>query len=245
MKRSHVIIGVLIILASAGLIEYYTESRFPTREIPLVIVPELEIGKTHTFSYSREMQRVGTYSYTLSSKENGIYTMISNTDVSFEGNSIQLESSFMFDEKYSPQGYVLNVNQDGKENEIIITFQGGEAVSTVNFDNETITTSSDFPEGGLLAENNMPGPWEVLLLSAQMESGERYRAKVYIPQGGKTFNLEFYVNENPKTVRINGEDISCDLIQESKLDLRFYFYEGELMQMRNDDQDIIFTRLDG
>jgi len=115
-------------------------------------------------------------------------------------------------------------------------------ISKISFNNDTVTTSNEFPEGTFLVENNMPGLWEILLISSNMEQGQRYNAMVFIPQGGSLFNLEFYVNNDLQTLNLNGEQYSCTVIQESRLELRFYIYEGTLLQMRNENQDVIFTR---
>ena len=241
MKRSYAIAGILIILASTILIERYTDTRFPTLDYPLTGVPELEIGKTRTFSYTRAMDQVGTYSYTITGKEDGLYTMSSLTDVSFEGENILLESSFVFDENYRPQEYTLEVDQGGIKNEIQVTFTEGNVASIVNLENDTVTLSDEFPSTAFMTENNMPGHWEVLLISADLETGARYSAEVYIPQGGAMFDLEFYVQNDLQSITIGEEQFSCTVVQETTLDLRFYLYENELLQMRNDDQDIIFT----
>jgi hypothetical protein len=243
LKRSYVIAGVFIILASTFLIEYYTNTRFPTQEIIISNVPELEIGRVHTFSYEHELELVGTYSYTITSKQGDLYTLVSSTDVTVEAGSIQLESSFVFDEQYKPEEYILTVDQDGDINEFEVSFTGGNVVSNVTFANETVTLSEEFPEGAYLVENNMPGFWEILLLSSDLDIGARYTAQVYIPQGGTLFELEFYVQNDPQTITVEGKQLSCTIIQESKLDLKFYLYNGEMVQMRNNDQDIIFTRL--
>ena len=243
MKRSHAIAGIIIILASTFLIEYYTNRRFPTQDYPITGVPELEIGETHTFTYSRAFDQVGTYSYSITGKEGGLYTMVSNTDVSFEGQHILLDSHFVFDEDYRPHEYGLVVNQGGSTNEINVTFSDGNVVSMVTLENETVTLSDEFPSDAIMTENNMPGLWEILLISADLETGARYSTMVYIPQGGAMFELEFYVQNDPQTITIDGEQYSCTVVQENTLDLRFYLHEDELLQMRNDDQDLIFTRI--
>lgn len=243
MKRSYAVAGVIIILASTFLIEYYTNSRFPTLDYPLTGVPELEIGETRTFSYTRALDQVGTYSYTITGKEDGLYTMSSLTDVSLEGERILLESSFVFDEDYRPQDYNLVVAQGGATNEIQVTFSEGNVTLTVKLENDTVTLSDAFPSTAFMTENNMPGLWELLLISADLETGARYVAEVYIPQGGAMFDLEFYVQNDLQSIIFDGEPLSCTVVQETTLDLRFYLYEGELIQMRNDDQDLIFTRI--
>jgi hypothetical protein len=140
--------------------------------------------------------------------------------------------------------YRLKANQEGDVSHINVTIMGTQIVSTVSFSNETVVLTDDYVEGVVFTENNMPGLWELLLLSSDMESGGRYTVDTYIPQGGTVFELEFYVSPNTKTINIGEEQLECTLIQESTLNLRFYFYEGRLVQMRNDDQDLTFTLID-
>jgi len=243
LKRSHVVVGIIIILASTFLIEYYTNTRFPILDYPLTGVPELEIGETRAFSYTKAMDNVGTYSYTITSKEDGLFTMSSVTNISYAGENILLETRFEFDEAYRPKEYELIIMQGGETNEIQVAFSEGNVISTINLENETATLSDEFPSTAFMTENNMPGLWEILLISANLEQGARYSAEVYIPQGGAMFDLEFYVQNDPQSITVDGEQYNCIVIQETTLDLRFYMYEGELVQMSNIDLDLVFTRI--
>jgi hypothetical protein len=241
LKRIYIIAGVLLILGATFAIEYYTETRFPTQDLVIGGVPELEIGEKHTFSYRHEMDLVGYSDYTVIERDDDTYTVVCSTDVTDNDKRLQLMSIFLFDVQYTPEDYSLTVDHEGEINQINVTFTGSEIVSTITFANETVTLSDDYIERVLLTENNMPGLWELLLLSAELEAGERYTVDAYIPQGGAVFELEFYVNPNPQTINVDGENLSCTVIQESTLDLRFYFYEDQMVQMRNDDQDLTFT----
>ncbi len=245
MKRSYVILGVFLILASTFVIEYYTKSRFPTTPLEVTGVPELAIGETKEYTCIKELNPVGTYSYTVTGKSGGVYSMESLTDVSIEGNRLQLSSSFTFDEDYVPVHYMLTADQGGDTNEFDVTFSGGNVVSVLTLADESVTLSEEFPDGAILVENNMPGFWEILLQSSRLESGKRYSAKAYIPQGGTMFDLEFFVNEGTRTITIDGVELDCTLVQESSLSLSFYMYDGELVQMRDTGQDIIFQRVMG
>lgn len=245
MKRSYIIAGVFIILASTFLIEYYTNTRFPTQAMVISGVPELIIGVEHVFSYAHELEDVGTASYTITGRQGDYYTLVSSTDVSSDEGRIQLEGTYVFDTQFNPESYSLHVDHEGEVNDIEVVFTGGNVVSTVSLENDTVTLSEEFPEGAVLLENNMPGFWEILLLSTDLEMGARYKIQAYIPQGGAVFDLEFYVQNDPKTITVEGEQLSCTVIQETTLDLRFYLFEGEMVQMRNIDQDNIFTRLSG
>lgn len=241
MKRIQVVAGILLILGATLAIEWYTETRYPTQDLMLTGVPDIEVGEKRSFSYLHELELVGSTSYTLVEREDNIHTLVCSTEVTNDGKRLELESSLIFDELYNPIDYSLNVDQDGDINQINVTFTDNQIISTITFSGETVTLTDDYTGNVLLTENNMPGFWELLLLSAELESGERYVVDAYIPQGGKVFELKFYVNPNPQTISVNGEYIRCNVIQESTLDLRFYFYEGRMVQMRNDDQDLTFT----
>ncbi len=241
MKHIYVVAGILLILGATFAIEWYTDSRFPTEDLVITGVPELEIGATKTFSYIHEMELVGTYSYTVTDVDDDRYTMISTSDVTNDDMRLLLTSSYVFDTLYTPKYYTLTVDQEGNINQINVTFTDTEILSVVSFLNETVYLTDTYSEGVLLTENNMPGFWELLILSSEMKAGQRYALEVYIPQGGSTFELEFYVNPKPQTVTVDGERLSCTSIHESTLDLRFYLYEGRMVQMRNDDQDLTFT----
>jgi hypothetical protein len=223
-------------------IEYYTNTSFPTKDLEIAQVTELKIGEEHVFSYLHELELVGTYRYIVTQKQQDLYTLVSNTDISTNEGVIKLDSIFFFDDHYKPAEYILKVNQNSDSSIINVTFTGNNVISVVKFANETVTLSEEFPEKAYFSENNMPGFWEIFLLSAELEIGTRYTAQVYIPQGGGFFNLEFYVQTRPQTITYRGQQISCVVVQENTLDLRFYFYEGEMIQMINEDQDITFIK---
>ena len=243
MKRTHLAIAIILILSSSYAIEYYTNWRFPKEELVFTGVPELEIGVTHRFTYLKQLEPVGTYSYTITGKSNEVYTMTSITNVSTDDNRIRLDRTYLFDEQYKPEHYSLTASH-GTENETFdISFTGSTITSVIHLENKTVTLTDEMPEGGFLLESNMPGFWEILLLSTDLESGQRYVAKAYIPQGGSVYDLEFYVSPGIKNINVNGEQLPCTLIQESKLSLNFYMYEGKLVEMKDTNQDLIFERV--
>ncbi len=242
MKRSHLVIAIFLILSSSFVVEYFTNMRFPKEDMKLIGVPELQIGVTPEFTYLKQLEPVGTYSYTITGKSNGVYSMTSNTDVSIDEKRIQLESTFLFDEQYKPEHYSLTAIREGGNETFDITFAGGIVTSVITLSNKTVTLSDELPEGGFLLESNMPGFWEIFLISADLREGGRYVAKAYIPQGGAVFDLEFYVAPGTKNINIGDEQLACTLIQETTLNLNFYMYEGKLVEMMDTSQDLIFQR---
>lgn len=244
MKRIYLVAGLILILGASLAIDWYTNTRFPAEEITVTSLPELEIGETRTYSYVREMDEVGTHSYTVTGKEGNYYTVVSSTDVTVEEKNLKLESVFIFDTSLTPSDYRLTVMQDDVINQINVSIIGNQIISKITYSNETATLEDDYIEGIVFTENNMPGLWELILRATEMKSGGRYKLDAYIPQGGTVFDLEFYVNPNTQNIYIGGEQLSCTVIQETTLDLRFFIYDGRLVQMRNDDQDLTFTLLD-
>lgn len=233
----------MLILGGTLAIEWYTGTRYPTEELIITGVPELELGVTHTFSYEREIENAGTTSYIITEYGDGLYKMVSETDVNNGEQHIQLVSIYEFNADYSPIDYDLKIDQEGDITLINVTFTDSNIIATIAFDDQNVTLIKENTKEMLVTENNMPGLWEVLLLSAEFEQGKRYTANVYIPQGGDVFELEFYINADTSNIYIDGEPYACTVIQETSLDLKFYIYEGELVQMRNDDMGLIFTRI--
>jgi len=244
LKRIQVVAGILLILGATLAIEWYTETRYPAQDLVMKGVPDIELGEKRSFSYLHELELMGSTSYTLVAGEGDMHTLVCSTEVTNEGKRLVLESTLVFDDLFNPIDYSLYVDHQGDINQINVTFSESQIISTVTFANETVTLTDDYTGNVLLTENNMPGFWELLLLSAELQSGERYVVDAYIPQGGKVFELKFYVNPNPQTISVSGEYIDCTVIQESTLDLRFYFHEGRMVQMRNDNQDLTFTLID-
>ena len=243
MKRTHLAIAIILILSSSYAIEYYTNWRYPKEDLVFKGIPELQVGVLQDFTYLKQLEPVGTYSYTITGDSNGVYTMTSNTDVSMNGKQIQLDSTFQFDDQYQPKHYSLIAKQGDQNETFEIAVTGTTITSVITLENQTVTLTDELPAGGYLLESNMPGFWEILLLSTDLQSGGRYKAKAYIPQGGAVFDLEFYVTPGNKKIYINDTQYACTLIQETTLDLSFYMYQGKLVEMKDTNQDLIFDRV--
>ena len=168
--------------------------------------------------------------------------MISITEVSNEDKILLLEGSFVFNTEFNPESYELHVDQDGEITLITVEFSDLNVTSRVMIGEETTVISDVFPKNAFLVENNMPGFWEILLLSAELERGSRYDANVYVPQGGAIFQLEFFVYNDLQTIWVGGQQLDCLVISESNLELSFYFYDSELVQMRNEEQDTLLEK---
>jgi hypothetical protein len=242
LKRTHLVAGIFIILAFSFLVEYYAENRFPTKELSITGLSLFPLGETQIFDYFWKMENVGTHSYVVTEVSEGLFSMISITEVSNEGKNLLMEGDFIFDTEFNPESYELNVDQDGETTLITVEFLDLNVTSSVTIGEETILMSDLFPKNAFLVENNMPGFWEILLLSADLERGSRYEANAYVPQGGAVFELEFFVYNDLQTNKVGSRQLDCLVIGESFLELTFYFFDNELVQMRNEEQDTLLEK---
>lgn len=242
MKRTYLVAGIVIILGFSFLLEYYAENRFPRKELSIAELAPLPIGETQTFDYFWEMEKVGTHSYVVTELSQGHFSMNSVTEVRNEGKVLLLEGRFDFNTEFKPESYELYVDQDGESTIITVEFSDQNVTARIKVGEEIVVLSEVFPKKAFLAENNMAGFWEILLLSAKIEQGMRYEANVYVPQGGAIFELEFFVYNELQTIRVGDQLLDCLVIRESALELSFYFHDNELVQMRNEDQDTLLEK---
>jgi hypothetical protein len=230
-----------MIFAATYAIEYYANSQFRSEELVVTGVPEFT-GEEHSFNYLRFQEIVGSYTYTVE-QQGGNYLMTSETDVQNEDGRIQLTAEYTFNEDLEPMEYRLMVLNNDDTTEIATEVIGDEIITFVTYQGATLNITDDYLEGILVIENNMPGFWEILFNSVEIERGVKYSGNIYIPQGATVFPINLVVNRSPQTIRVRGEQLSCTVVNEADLDLAFYLYEGELVQVRNDSQDIWFEKV--
>jgi hypothetical protein len=169
--------------------------------------------------------------------------MTGKTDVTSEEGRLQLTAEYIFDDSFKPEGYTLMVLNNNETTEISTEFSPVEIITYVTYQGVTLNITEDYIDGILLIENNMPGFWEILLNSITLERGVKYSGNIYIPQGATVFPINLVVNRKPQNVWIDGEQLSCTVVNEADLDLSFYIYERELVQVRNDSQDVWFQKV--
>jgi hypothetical protein len=240
LKRTTLIAAIILIFAATYVIEYYANSQFRSEELIVTVVPEFT-GEEHRFNYIRSQDIVGSYTYSVE-EQGGSYLMIGETDVHNEDGRIQLTAEYTFNDNLEPLEYNLMVLKDDENTEIVTEVIGEEIITFVTFQAVTVNITDSYIDGILVIDYNMPGFWEILFTSFELEMGVKYSGNIYIPQGATVFPINLVVNRSPQTIRIRGEQLSCTVVNEADLDLVFYLYEGELVQIRNDSQDIWFEK---
>lgn len=240
MKRTTLIGAIILIGIVTYAIEYYANSQFDSEDIQVTGL-DVDLDVLHQFRYLKSQEPVGTFKYTVSEVD-GVYVMSSETDVTDGETRIRLEAEYKLTESLEPLEYTLVVLNEDQRTDISTEVTQDEIITYVTFEGVTLNITDDYVDGVLFVENNMPGFWEIILNSIALEGGTRYSGNIYIPQGAVVFPINLVVSRNPQNIRIDGVQLSCKVIKEADLDLAFYIYEGELVQMRNDNQDLVFLK---
>jgi len=171
------------------------------------------------------------------------FIMTSITDVTYGGRDLELESVYTFDDSYSPESYALTVISDDGVTEITTSISNGNITTSVTTKGVTVDIPDEYLEGMLLIENIMPGFWEILFNSIELETGVKYTAIVYIPQGAMAFDANLVVSKQDQLIWVGDERLACTVIKEANLELSFYMYEGELIEMRSESQGIVLQKV--
>ena len=234
--------GIILIFGATYAIEYYANSQFSTQELVVSRISGYERGIVQTFDYFKDEEQVGTYVYTLDEYGNN-FIMTSLTDVTYGGRDLELESVYTFDYSYSPESYALTVISDGGVTEISTSVSNGIITTSVTSQGVTVDIPDEYVDGMFLIENGMPGFWEVLFNSVEIKHGVKYTAIVYIPQGAKAFDVNLVVGKQDQLIWVGDERLACTVINEVNMELSFYMYEGDLVEMRSESQGIVLQKV--
>lgn len=242
MKPITLIAAIVLIFAATFAFEYYANSQFEEADLVINDVLEFETGVFHRFTYIKEELVVGSYTYSVVEQGNG-YLLTSETEVSSEVDTIELSAEYSFSDSLEPVVYALSATTNDETSDIRSEIIGDEIVTYVTYQGVTLNITDDYLDGVLFLEPNMPGFWEVLFSSSTLEGGVKYSANIYVPQGAVIVPINLVVNREPQTVRVGDEMLSCTVVKEADLDLAFFLYEEELVQMRSDDLGLVFQKV--
>ena len=245
MRRQWIVAGIVLILGASVLVELYLNRLYPETGIEITL-PELQVGIEHVYTFNREGQQVGTHSYIVAGREGGgasaEYTMISTTDITYEGKSLLLRGEYGFDRLYRPLGYALNATDEDKHTRLRAAFTQGEVEITLDSDGQVMELTEQIAEGTLLIENQMPGYWEILFQSSTLMPGKRYMVDAFIPQLGAVIRLTLTVDRETSKVRHEDMELDCKVVREADQGLIFYLYGGELIQYRDDANGVTMMK---
>lgn len=242
MKTTTLVAAIVIIFAATFAFEYYANSQFRDEELLINEMPEFETGVFYRYTYIKSEEVVGSYTYSVLEQGDG-YLLTSETQVSNQADDIQLNADYSFSASLEPEEYNLVVFNNDDRTDILSEVSGEEIITYVTYEGVTVNITDDYVDGIVFIEPNMPGFWEVLFNSVTLEGGVKYSANIYVPQGAVAVPINLVVNHDTQTIRLGDEQLLCTVIKEADLDLAFFLYEGELVQMRSDGLNLVFQKV--
>jgi len=245
LRRQWAVVGIVLILGASVLVELYLNRQYPETGIEITL-PELHVGEEHVYMFYREGQLVGTHSYVITGREgsgaSAEYTMVSTTDITYEGKNLSLRGEYVFDHLYRPLDYTLNASEGDKHTRLRAAFNPEEVEVTIDSDGDVMEFTEQVNEETLLIENGMPGYWEILFESSTLMPGKRYVVDAFIPQLGAVVRLTLTVDRGTSKVRHGGVELDCNVVREANRELVFYLYGGDLIQYRDDGNGVTMTK---
>lgn len=245
MRRLFVFVLFFAILGSAVLFELWSSLQYPTIDLVSGVLPPLTVGVENDYDYFKDYERVGSYSFSIESKgkynSTEAYFVRSRTSITSGEKSAEIESIYIFSEELAPLEYRVNASLGGEDQTIACFFKGRIVRGTFVLGDNVVEESMELPVGTILIDYQMLGHWDLLLKSSQPEPGKRYKVNAYIPQGLSYTTLEFYVEKNAKTIEIGGLEYECNVVRVTALNLVFYIYKGDIIQLEDTEQSIIVS----
>ena len=246
MRRTTIIVLIVVILGGVVFFEYWSFSQFPEIDFDLNTLPDLSLGVRHEYDYYKDDIRVGSYVWWVESKgtRDGetAYVARSRTSVEYEGKPVELVSVYVFNEMLAPLEYRLNVSLEGEEQFIECVFDGWSVNASLSMEGHHVEEPLTLEEDTVLVDYFMLGHWDLFFKAFPVPSGRRVTFNAYIPQVLAAKDLELIADKAPKTTTIDGEEYECAVVRAPKIDLWFYFYEGDLIKLEDTEQNIVLSK---
>jgi hypothetical protein len=222
-------------------VDIWANITYPTDNFQ-IRTPILIEGFAGTWEYFKDNIGVGTYSSSIRKNEDLSYQITSITEVTYQGNSLQLESNFMFDDFLRPTNYKLVATQENEETLIKTTFEGNRAITVVDSQGEKTIIEESITEKTFLVDKTMPGHWEILLSSSNIERGKKYDVSIFVPQINSNILARILVEKRTKQIKIEENILECVVVQIDSFELTLFFYEGQLVRYQNDSENLVLNK---
>jgi hypothetical protein len=121
-------------------------------------------------------------------------------------------------------------------------FLGGKVLITTSSQGKNQTTTLPLPANTVIIDNNNPAHWELLMKSFNAEAGKKYGINTFTPQGAVVQKIEFGIDTSHQFVAIDTMSYECIVAREPNFQIALYFYNGDLIQYKNDVDGIIIVK---
>jgi hypothetical protein len=234
-----------IILVGAVAVELYTNFANPYIDYAPGNFNQLLTGAPQVFDFYKEGERIGTYTYTLymqMSSSQTIYMLTTGIDLVYEGSPLSLNTTHVFLGAASHIEYTVEADLAGSKNSVDCTFQSGNAVVATKSQGKNQTMTLALSPNTVLIDNNDPAHWELLKKSFAPEAGKKYKLNAIVPQGAIITPLEFGVDTAHQYVNIGSKSYDCVVAREPNYEITLYFYDGNLIQYKNDIDNVLIVK---
>ncbi len=245
MRNIWVIALSLAIIGGVVLFELWTAGQFPPADLELGPLPSLPIGVERKYDYFKDDERVGSYVFWVESKGlpggKAVYRTRSKTSVAQGGKTIELETIYTFLDDLTPVEYKLNASIGDEHQYIRCLFEGGRVNATFFTEDSKIEKPLELPEQVVLLDYLMLGHWDLLFKSFKFVSGKTYTVNAYTPQNLQCKSIELITDREPKIIDIEGVKYECSVVRVPNLNLVFYIYKGDIVELVNTEQLITIS----
>ncbi len=245
LKNRYIIIIAALILGGVVGLEVYTDITNPYIDYKPATFTPSNLGVTQEFSYYKDGDLIGNYSYRLDAVNTGsdtVYTLNSTVDVVYQGNKLKVDTSYRFKDAVTPLGYSVNFDMSGNQSNLRCAFQQGSVNIFSVSQGKNQTVSLDTPANTVLIDNNNPAHWELFVKSFNPAPGKKYNVNVLVPQQGGVAAMEFGVATNVQDIRIGSKTYNCTVSSEPDIGITLYFYQGNLIEYKNDQDGLIIVK---
>jgi hypothetical protein len=240
-RRIILILGFFILGVIVFGVDFWANISYPTGDFQ--VKKPIQTEKfTGTWEYFKDNIGVGTYSSSISKNEDSSYQISSTTEVTYQGISLQLESHFKFDDFIRPINYTLVAIQENEETLIKTTFEGNRAITVVDSQGERTIIEEAITEETFLIDKTMPGQWELLLSSSNIERGKKYDISIFMPQINSNILARILVEKSTKQIKIEDNTLDCTIVQIDLFELTLFFFEGHLVRYQNDKENLVLNK---
>jgi hypothetical protein len=240
-NREVFILGALIIVGAVA-VELYSNFSNPFIDYTSSGYTNLQVGAPQRFNYYKDGALIGSYTYILNSQTSGGYTLNTTVDITYQFNHLTVNSTYHFLNEISHIDYTVDYGLNETKTILQCIFVG-DKVNIMNYSggkNQTISVT--LPANTILVDNNNPADWELLAKSFKAAEGRKYNINAFVPQGAIVQQFEYGVDTAHQFVNIGSKSYECVVTREPTFEITLYFYNGNLIQYKNDGDNILIEK---
>ncbi|MCX6649211.1 MAG: hypothetical protein NTV61_07465 [Candidatus Bathyarchaeota archaeon] len=245
MNNRDIIVLGAIILVGAIAVELYTNFANPFIDYAPGTFTSLLTDTPQRFGYYKDGALIGTYTYTLTPQTGNsqtLYTLTTTIDATYQGSQLSLNTTHRFLGETKHVEYTVDTDIAGAKSRVECVFLGATAGVLTTSQGKNQTVAVTLPSNTVIIDNNDAAHWELLMKSFSAEAGKKYSVNVLVPQGAAVKTIEFGVDTAHQFVNIGSKSYECVVAREPNYEITLYFYQGNLIQYKNDVDGILIVK---